>query len=56
MGKKVRVKFIVKDSKKEEWFVGIISSYNGNTGIFFPCDNQTVQMKLDDEDLEFLEE
>ena len=59
MGKKVRVKFTVKDSKKEEWFVGIISSYNGikgEYGIFFPCDNQTVQMKLDDKDLEFLEE
>ena len=36
MGKKVRVKFIVKVSKKEEWFIGIIPSYNGIKGIFFP--------------------
>ena len=59
MGKKVKVKFMVKELKREEWFVGIISSYNGlkgEYGIHFPCDNKTVNMKLDDDDLVFLEE
>ena len=57
MGKKVKVKFMVND--REEWFIGVISSYNGlkgEYGIFSPCDNNTISMKLDDEDLEFLEE
>ena len=58
-GKKVKVKFMVKELKREEWFVGIISSYNGlkgEYGIHFPCDNKTVNMKLDDDDLVFLQE
>jgi hypothetical protein len=57
MGKRVRVKFMIK--KREEWFNGLISSYNGVTeeyGVYFPSDKQTVEMKLDDEDLEFLDE
>ena len=59
MGKRVKVKFMVNNSKKEEWFVGVISSYNGlkgEYGIYFPCDKKTVNMTLDDEDLELLEE
>ena len=28
MGKRVKVKFMVNNLKKEEWFVGVISSYN----------------------------
>ena len=36
MGKKVRVKFIVKVSKKEEWFIGIIPSLQWYKRDFFP--------------------
>ena len=52
MGKKVKVKFMVQDLKKEGWFFGVITTYNGEYGIFFPSDNQTVEMTLDDEDLD----
>ena len=44
MGKKVKVNFMVNELKREEWFVGIISSYNGlkgEYGIHFPCENRT---------------
>ena len=50
---------MVNDLNREEWFIGVISSYNGLKGeyeIFFPCDNKTISRKLDDKDLEFLEE
>ena len=55
--KAVKVKFLVKESGKEEWFDGMIISYNGMSGlygIYFPCDGQTVEMSLDDEDLELV--
>ena len=58
MGKKVKVKFMVEDLKREEWFIGIITTYNGlkgEYGIFFPSDKQTVEMALDDRDLEFID-
>ena len=29
MGKKVKVKFMVKDLKREEWFLCVIRTYNG---------------------------
>ena len=59
MGKRVKEKFMVNNLKKEEWFVGVISSYNGlkgDYGTYFPCDKKTVNMTLDDEDLKLLEE
>ena len=59
MGKKVKVELKVKELKREEWFVVIISSYSslkGEYGIHFPCDNKTVNMKLNDDNLVFLEE
>ena len=57
MGKKVKVKFMVTNRKKEEWFLGIVSTYNGlnrKYGIFFPSDEQTIEMSLDDEDLKLI--
>ena len=45
----MKVKFLVKESGKEEWFDGMIISYNGMSGlygIYFPCDGQTVEMSL----------
>ena len=53
----MKVNFLVKESGKEEWFDGMIISYNGMSGlygIYFPCDGQTVEMSLDDEDLELV--
>ena len=58
MGKKVKVKFMVDDLKKEEWLIGIIATYNrlkGEYGIFFPSDKQMVEIVLDDSDLEFID-
>ena len=48
MGKPVKVKFQVADSK-EEWFLGTIVSYNsmsGEYGVFFPCDKKTVRVVI----------
>ena len=39
----------------EEWYDGIIISYNGQTtkyDVYLPCDQQTVETFLDDEDME----
>ena len=52
LGRNVRMKF---DNEKGQvqWYDGIIVSYNGQTrkyGVFFPCDQQTVETYLDDED------
>ena len=57
LGKAVKVRFLVKESGKEEWFDGMIILYNGMAGlygIYFPCDGQTVEMSLDDEDLKLV--
>jgi len=48
------MKFNIENGK-EEWFEGVICSYNGITqkyGVYFPCDGQTVDTCLDDEDME----
>lgn len=45
------------DSNIEQWFEGIIVSYNSvnqKYKIHFPCDNDTVEASIDDEDLEFM--
>ena len=42
IGKKVKVKFMVKDLKRKEWFFGIITTYNG---IFFPSDLMSKKLK-----------
>ena len=56
LGKDVQMKFV--DAKgKYKWYDGVIVSYNGSTkkyGIYFPCDKQTVDTHLDDEDLMFI--
>ena len=56
MGENVEMKFSVEDGP-EEWFTGIITTYNcmsGKYGIYFPYDGQTVDTTLDDEDLRLL--
>ena len=55
LGNNVRMKF--EDTKgKPKWYEGVIVSYNGMTkkyGIYFPCDKQTVETSLaDDDDIE----
>ena len=55
IGKQVRMKFEIVDSNTFEWFEGIVSSYDGITqkyGVYFPSDEETVFVSLDDEDLE----
>ena len=55
IGKQVRMKFKTVDSNTLEWFEGIVSSYDGITqkyGVYFPSDEETVFVSLDDEDLE----
>ena len=45
-------------SGKNEWFEGIIATYDGLKGMFgiyFPSDGETHFASLDDEDLEILE-
>ena len=57
IGKRVRMLFNV-DDHTEEWYEGIIATYNiitGKYGIYFPSDNETVESTLDDEDLEFID-
>ena len=56
LGKTVRMQFEV--SGKNEWFEGIIATYDGLKGMFgiyFPSDGETHFASLDDEDLEILE-
>ena len=44
----MRMKF--EDTKgKPKWYEGVITK---KYGIYFPCDKQTVETSLDDEDLE----
>ena len=57
MGRQVKVKFQIGDSDNEEWFEGVIFTYNGMTGdygVFFPCDGQTVDISLDSADLKLI--
>ena len=53
LGKKVKMKF--ETSAGEQWFNGMITSYDGlkgKFGVYFPSDGQTVDTSLGDEDLE----
>ena len=50
LGKCARRKF-ENESENEQWYEGVISSYNGLTGkygIYFPCDGMAL---FDDEDM-----
>ena len=54
IGKNVRMKFQTS-AGKEQWYDGIICSYNGITvkySIYFPCDGETIETTLDDSDLD----
>lgn len=54
IGKNIRMKFETS-SETEVWYNGIICSYNIITkkyGVYFPCDQQTVETSLDDSDVE----
>jgi len=47
------------ESEKEEWYEGVISSYNGLTGkyiygLYFPRDGKTEDASFDDEDMELI--
>lgn len=57
MGKKVEVKFDVKG--KEEWFDGMVMSYDGGSGkygIYFPYDKETIYMSPTDPDIRFTDQ
>ena len=44
--------------RKEEWYEGVISSYNGLTGkygLYFPCGGKTEDASFDDEDMELID-
>ena len=46
------------ESGKEEWYEGVISSYNGLTGkygLYFPCDGKTEDASFNDEDMELID-
>ncbi len=48
----------MKESGKDEWFDGVIATYNGISGkygVFFPCDGETVEMSIDDHDLKLMD-
>ena len=50
--------FFIADSEKEASFEGIIASYNGLTGkygIYFPIDEKTVDVSLEDQDITFID-
>ena len=56
MGKRVRMRFQTSPNT-EEWFEGVIASYNGmlgKYGVYFPCDGQTIDASLSDEDMEII--
>ena len=56
IGKRVKMLFTVED--EDEWYEGIIATYNilsGKYGIYFPTDNETVETSLEDDDLEFID-
>ena len=57
LGKQARMRFET-ESRKEEWYEGVISSYNGLTGkygLYFPCDGKTEDASFDDEDMELID-
>ena len=57
LGKRARMKF-ESPSGQDEWYDGIICSYNGMTGkygIYFPCDDQTEEASFDDDDMEIID-
>ena len=57
LGKRARMRF-ESESGKEEWYEGVISSYNGLTGkfgLYFPCDGKTEDASFDDEDMELID-
>lgn len=42
----------------EEWYEGMVSSYNmitGKYGVYFPCDGQTEEASFDDDDLQIID-
>ena len=46
------------ESRKEEWYEGVISSYNGLTGkygLYFPCGGKTEDASFDDEDMKLIQ-
>ena len=56
LGKKVRMKFQMAP-ETEEWFEGVIASYNGmlgKYGVYFPSDGETIDASLSDEDMEII--
>ena len=57
IGKRVKMLFTV-DDHSDEWYEGIIATYNvlsGKYGVYFPADNETVETTLEDNDLEFID-
>ena len=55
MGRHIRMRF--EDDSGEEWYEGIISSYNmitGKYGIYSPCDGLTGEASFDDDDMEII--
>lgn len=52
-GKAVEMKFKVA-SGKTQWFRGQISMYDRLTGIYFPCDSETVYVYPNDKNMRFI--
>ena len=51
MGRKLKMKFYVKDSGRRQFFSGQIMKYDGLTGVYFPCDREVVYIDPDDKDM-----
>ena len=57
MGRRLKMKFKIAETGKEEWFEGQITTYNGlngKYGVFFPVDKQVVFIYPTDKDIIFL--
>ncbi len=57
LGKCDRMRFECANDGKDEWYEGVVSSYDIITGrysIYFPSDGPSEQAYLDDEDMEIM--
>ncbi len=58
MGRKLKMRFHIKETGRLQWFDGQITTYDGLTGkygVYFPYDRTTVFIDPNDGDVEFIE-
>lgn len=57
MGRQLKMKLLIRETGKTQFFNGQITTYDGLTGqfgVYFPCDGKTVFIHPDEKDVVFL--